>query len=141
MSTNIADRAAQVLREIDAALALAENATPGPWRNKHHQYTSEIFSDGWGPIAQMHSSPAPIQERNNTSDFIAASRTLLPASLRCLKTAIEGLLGQHGYLEQCFCGCTTANEAGDRDICSRCIALDQSEQSLTTLCDQWRAAK
>ena len=90
---NIQDRAALVLQQIDAALALAEKA----------KELETLFA------APEHAS------------FIAASRTLLPASLRCLKTAIEGLL------EIMACGILSAPATAQRQ--------------LTTLCDQWEAAR
>ena len=54
--------------------------------------------------------------RHNDATFIAGSRTLLPASLRCLKTAIEGLL---------------------EDV----IPYSWKAELLTTLCDQWEAGR
>ena len=115
MSTSITTRAAQVLREIDEALALAEKATPGPWHSQNPSYRVYVGNvKSSPPIAEMltHTS----HERDTDAAFIAASRTILPKSLRCLKTAIEGLLPACGY----WVGCAEA---------------------LTTLCDQWEAAK
>lgn len=75
---NITERAALVLQEIDAALAMTAN-----------------------------------------------SRTLLPTSLRCLKTAVEGLLYLSEYSEQADeCGC-----------------YKYAVEKLTTLCEQWEQMK
>ena len=73
------EKANQVLAEIDAALALAEKATAGPW----------ISEDEW--VGKGHSAIATTCHYAHDADaaFIAESRTLLPTSLRCLKTAIE----------------------------------------------------
>ena len=114
---NITDRAAQVLREIDAALALAEKATPGRWADRFnhesvfgtmHQVMTEERPGYFWAINGLGGDMSPAD-----AAFIATSHTLLPASLRCLKTAIEGTLamGDFGH--------------------SLCAAL----------CDQWEAAK
>ena len=60
MSTNITDRAAQVLREIDAALALAEKSTQGPWETGAASY--QIYANG-KHIAEMQSHTG---EHSNT---------------------------------------------------------------------------
>ena len=113
MSTPITDRAALVLQQIDAALALAEQATQGPW----------IAEDSW--VGKGNSAVATTCHYAHDADaaFIAASRTLMPASLRCLRTAIEGLL----------IGSDTRN--------GRDFATSACEDALTTLCDQWSAAQ
>ena len=129
----ITKRADLVLQQIDAALALAEKATPGPLRVVEGQSelgdTNEFES--WAQIettSHRESDPVlmeiwnPNDEEVDTLKMFAASRTLLPASLRCLKTAIEGLLkvlqhhGDGGY-------------------------KDDSNEHLTTLCDQWEASR
>lgn len=55
-----------------------------------------------------------VTQLSATCEVIATSRTLLPTSLRCLKTAIEGLLAMP--------------------------PLDIRFHALNTLCDQWEAA-
>jgi hypothetical protein len=69
--------------------------------------------------------------------YIAACAGNAEAGWKATIAAIEGFLGHHAYLSQCLCGCTTANEAGDRDICNRCIALDQLEQSIAAILAAW----
>ena len=118
MSTSITDRAAQVLQQIDAALALAEKATPGPWHSQNPSYRVYVGNvKSSPPIAEMltHTS----HERDTDATFIAASRTLLPASLRCLKTAIEGLL----------------------EIYDATDGYDTADVVLTALLNQWEATK
>ena len=109
----ITEQAAQVLQQIDAALALAEKATKGPWdagaEGDDMLYASAGGSD-WIALAEINRRDAA---------FIAASRTLLPASLRCLKTAIEGLL----------------------EIYDATDGYDTADVVLTALLDQWEAAQ
>lgn len=113
---NITERAAIVLQQIDAALATAETATPGPWYN----------AGGWTVLSELDSGtmicnmPNGMEKRIETVSFIAASRTLLPTSLRCLRTAINGLL-----------------KARDATVQLRAHA----DPLLTTLCDQWEAGQ
>jgi hypothetical protein len=105
---NITEQAAQVLQQIDAALALAEKANTGYVHRKEEPGAVYMGNDLQQQWIEIH-SVKPLDD----GAFIAASRTLLPASLRCLKTAIEGTLamGDFGH--------------------SLCAAL----------CDQWEAAK
>ena len=85
---NITEQAATVLQEIDAELAICEKATEG---SKEPCW--------WCPECLREVSPQMVRY-DETHDGCGASvelhestpRTLLPASLRCLKTAIEGLL-------------------------------------------------
>jgi len=51
-----------------------------------------------------------------------------------LRVALEA---QQNYLGVEKCTCTVGNEAGDCDICGRCIALDEVDKAL----EAWRAAK
>ena len=90
-----------MLREIDDALELAEKATPGPWTKAQpasenilqaHFTVSSPTDANYAPVAKCQSRTMLLTEASNNAAFIAASRTLLPASLRCLKTAIEGLV-------------------------------------------------
>lgn len=94
----IQQRAAQVLQQIDASLALAEKAKE---------------------LGTLYSAP-------EHASYIAASRMLLPASLRCLKTAIEGLM-RVAFLE---------TGEPDQSYVGR-VAAD----TLATLCDQWEAIR
>lgn len=120
MSTTITDRAALVLQQIDAALEMAEKATRGPW----------IAEDSW--VGKGNSAVATTCHYAHDADaaFIATSRTLLPTSLRCLKTAIEGLLKM---MEP------------NLHTCPNCIREFTETithlSDLTTLCDQWEASR
>ncbi len=122
--TSIQERAAEVLREIDAALELAEKATPGPWEARFSH--NSIF----GPINQVMQGDgngcflainACMSAPGDDPFFIAASRNGWPKTLRALKTAIEGLL------EILACGILSAPATAQRQ--------------LTTILDQWEAAK
>jgi hypothetical protein len=116
MSTPITDRAAQVLREIDAALALAEKATQGPW----------IAEDSW--VGKDNSAVATTCHYAHDADaaFIAASRTLLPASLQIIRDDIKAWLELRDSLK------VGRDDVTTWDFCNR---------RLTAICDQWRAAK
>ena len=116
----LTERTQKVLTEIDAALGLAEKATPGPWAKDW----GRVRGDQCETVCQVE-RPNDFMEEPWISDaaFIAASRTLLPASLRCLKTAIEGLSKQlNADYEDYY------DVAGQREL-------------LTTLCDQWEAGR
>jgi len=110
---NITERAKKVLTEIDAALEMAEKATAGPWY-KGGGINSAVFDSSGRDIV-------PDCDPDDAA-FIAASRTLLPTSLRCLKMAIGSLRAIH---------IAASNEADSE------FAL----KTLTTLCDQWEAAR
>lgn len=94
---NITEQAATVLQEIDAALAICEKATAGPWTlGKGVKTIREQGKAGpYGFVARTHLAgefcPRNDKEKNDNASFIAASRTICPTALRCLKTAIEGL--------------------------------------------------
>ena len=119
----ITEQAATVLQEIDEQLALADKATAGPWFQpqsaKHLIYTHPAGGDN---VLAMDDRLGAYED----AAFIATSRTLLPASLRCLKTAIEGLL-RVAFLE---------TGASDESYVGRVAAY-----ALTTLLDQWEATK
>ena len=136
---NIQERAAKVLQEIDAALELAEKATAGPWKASTVESVggASIYGDVKSPIQQNRRLVAsgtwtnqcdacpqivrPISEAecNANTAFIALSRTGWPTALRCLKTAIDGMLNSHAMLLK-----------HDWNACELTTVL-------TTLCDQW----
>ena len=127
-SINITERAAIVLQQIYAALSLAEKATPGPWRclddANNHWGMVEVHGPRVRVIGFTQATDVSFSQGITTRhdrDFIAASRTLLPASMRMLKTAIEGFLAIASY--------------------STGHAHFQADKSLTTLCDQWEETK
>ncbi len=118
------ERAAKVLQEIDAALALAEKATKGPWEATSKDAFGRDYEQ---PIRVMNENTAiathcgsSIFLRHQDAAFIALSRTGWPTALRCLKTAIEGMNVIQAGLEDGIA----------RDLCVR---------SLTTLCNQWES--
>ena len=118
----IQERAAKVLREIDADLVLAEKATPGPWAHKQGEYCSHWISreDNLSNIAEIPTSShytAPDVSQN--AAFIAASRTGWPTALRCLKTAIGAILD----------GVEVYGASSSWDL------------QLRRLCDQWDASR
>lgn len=129
MSTTIQERAALVLAEIAAALAVAEKQTRGPWVRDGY----DIKQRGGREVAYVgphHTAPRdyPLYcktEDERNGDGIAAARTLMPASLLCLKTAIEGLLEAKEW-----------NEQRDEDFMP-----SYAFTILTTLCDQWKEAQ
>lgn len=118
---NIQQRAVEVLQQIDVALALTEQATPGPWKS-----SPNYLIGGWwvqDKVAEAKECSVTDACYEGDATFIATSRTLLPASLRCLKTAIEGLLKIQYVVETSTEAWLVANNA------------------LTTLCDQWEARR
>lgn len=117
--TTITERAAIVLQQIDAALALAERASPGPWEVKESQ--------GWGKshvtnVGTLMRHSERIKNEENAS-FVAASRTLLPASLRALKTVIHT-----------FAAIVEADRL-------RGLIESAASDALTSICDQWESAQ
>lgn len=112
----ITEQAATVLQEIDEQLALADKATAGPWFQpqsaKHLIYTHPAGGDN---VLAMDDRIGAYED----AAFIAASRTLMPTSLRCLKTAIEGLL----------------------EIYDATDGYDTADVVLTALLNQWEATK
>lgn len=131
----IQDRAAKVLQEIDAALALAKKATPGPWKQGRYDFeTNRIYAAYAKQICDCPTNRAA--EFTDDSRFIATARTLLPASLRCLKTAIDGLLL-----------IVSDDKRAARELANH-FDVDDSmppeyapAKTLTTLCDQWEAGR
>ena len=112
----ITEQAATALQEIDEQLALADKATAGPWFQpqsaKHLIYTHPAGGDN---VLAMDDRIGAYED----AAFIAASRTLMPTSLRCLKTAIEGLL----------------------EIYDATDGYDTADVVLTALLNQWEATK
>ena len=104
---NLTERAATVLQEIDAALAICEKATVGPWSvNQHEQH------GGVRPIKRASICAQWANDKSETllvavvncdrqktieadAAFIASARTVCPTALRCLKTAIERQLKRY----------------------------------------------
>jgi len=132
---SLTDRCQLALAEIARRRAVIAKATDAPWQSDPEEgvYNASVrcgMSEPWTGdfVASV------LKESDAT--FIAASRNERDGELAGLATAIEGLSEQRNYLEQSMCGCVVANEAGDRDICGRCIAMDECEQRLITLCDQ-----
>ena len=123
---NITEQAATVLQEIDAELALADKATAGPWATKlsvgdYNVKVTNIWTNIVGKRIGAITHKNPDHESN--AAFIAAARTVCPKSLRCLKTAIEGLLYLSEYSEQSDeCGC-----------------YKYASEKLTTLINQWNS--
>jgi hypothetical protein len=118
MSAPITDRAAIVLQQIDAELALAEKATQGPWTTGYiMESESRVYDCDTNRLLDAHGRAS-----SANATFIATSRTFLPASLRCLKTAI-------GSLKAIYIA--ASNEA-DSEFAAK---------ALTALCDQWSAAQ
>lgn len=126
---NITDQAAKVLAEIDAALAIMESQTNGRWIRDGYN----IKQPSGRQIAYVgpHHTPPheyPLScrlEDERNGDGIAAARTVCPTALRCLKTAIEGLLYLSEYSEQSDeCGC-----------------YKYASEKLTTLINQWNENK
>jgi len=70
----------------------------------------------------------------------ADSRTLLPTSLRCLKTAIEGLLYSI-KMANSIIGITWGWDGDCGSIARAEDIRDSSTDRLTTLCDQWEAGR
>lgn len=118
----IQQRAALVLQQIDDALALAEKTTPGPWKN----YRNDDF-EGCRIATPEHRnlwhSCGDEALAIPAGEFIAASRTLLPASLRCLKAAIEVFL----------------NDKVWNELYKQYVRRHDSLTVLTTILDQWEA--
>jgi hypothetical protein len=110
---NITERAAIVLQQIDAALALVKDAET--WR--------VVANDDWTNVE----TPGRIvchEVSRHDATFIAASRT----SLRCLKTAIEGLLEIS----------ISSMSADENESCDHPI---EASAALAALCDQWEESK
>ena len=118
---NITEHAALVLQQIDAALALAEKATPGPWWDgidvEHGTYPDVFHFDA----KKREHVTKPKYVRDAT--FIATSRTLLPASLEIIRDDIKSLLQ-----------ITDTNCHGDG---LGCLNVAVAERRLIALCDQW----
>ena len=139
---NLTDRAAQVLQEIDAALAICEKATVGPWRaiagDSYCAYPTVIKDKGphfiLFDVNDVEKETAEADTRFPGMDidaaFIAASRTVCPTALRMLKTAIEGLL-ENLYIPQ-------VDASNEYFECCESYA-DDEKQRLTALITQWNS--
>lgn len=94
---------------------------------------AEKERDEWrsrvGVVAEMvDSSAADELDMQSSNQELQSRLTASEAREAELRRALEE---QRNYLEQSFCGCTVANEAGERDICGRCIALDEADKALS----------
>lgn len=115
---NITDRAARVLQEIDAELALADKATPGPWTNdgtRHlwHKWSKEKAAADPNGYEGEHITLGRFNEGDFS--FITASRTGYPLALQCLRDALNSILR----------GCGGLIDYG----------------TLTDICDRWEAGR
>ena len=137
MTMTTTERAALVLQQIDAALALAEKATPGPWRvtgcDKHtNKDTAYIKVRGTRLGAKWQIADVRFIEAENFTEqkeaqqlaaFIAAARTLLPVSLEIIRDDIKTWLEIMQVVG-------TSTEAWHK-----------ANNRLTALCDQWEAGR
>lgn len=95
--------------DIEAAIALAERATPGPWRNTwgdepHPDFgeTCSVEAVGRSGIERLVVGSIwwdgpHVACRENDSEFIAAARTLVPqlcAELKAARAEVERLKGE-----------------------------------------------
>ena len=132
---NITERAATVLQEIDEQLALADKATAGPW---HHRADCRVHDVNGRQVAKTVSPDFSNQQDLQTAAFIASARTVCPTALRCLKTAIEGLLQTRksaAAIKKIHWG-----SDGDCGADGRaCDIYDFSTDALTTLINQWNS--
>lgn len=122
---NITKRAARVLQEIDAALEMTEKSPPGPWT--HGQTCAGVNAVCLFQI-RGNSESYTLTNSKNDAAFIAASRTGWPTALRCLKTAIEGLLE---VITATAGNSAWAPSKGQRQACD----------ALAILCEQWEASR
>lgn len=93
---SLTDQAAQVLAEIDAALAICEKATAGPWEAGAESGMAFLSArdrciPGISDIG-LYADDTTTSEGLRNLGFIASARTVCPKSLRMNKTAIEGFL-------------------------------------------------
>ena len=139
MSTPITDRAAIVLQQIDAALALAEKATPGPWTAQPADSPQIMSPKNEHCVSTTYGCYATKEDKANNATFIAASRTLLPASLRCLKTAIEGLIEADEWIAAAQDDALSAEAYGRAERYRE--ASEDCAARLKSILDTWRAAQ
>ena len=90
---NITDRAALVLQQIDAALALAEKATPGPWDSKEYAShpASWIYDGKSRHVAVTQGTGFDKFQDADNARHIANSRTFSPNAARAVLSAIDAL--------------------------------------------------
>jgi hypothetical protein len=122
MSTT--DRAAIVLQQIDAALALAEKATPGPW-DASDGVVGCNTTNGYYMVTCDSQKTSHAQDIANAA-CIAASRTLMPASLQIIRDDIKAWLELRDSLK-----------VGRDDV----TTWDFCQRRLTAICDTWRATQ
>lgn len=123
----IQEQAATVLQEIDAALALADKATAGPWEHYHEEMPpSMLCTLSFETVRVKGGNNLLRQNKASDAAFIAAARTVCPTALRCLKTAIEGLL-------------RIAESETSADPYEACNHPSDANETLTTLINQWNS--
>ena len=133
---NLTEQAAIVLAELDAELAICEKAAVGPWYY-WDQKGNDLISTG-KVEGTLICGLAGFQSKKPEFRFIASARTVCPTALRCLKTAIEGLLQTRksaAAIKKIHWG-----DDGDCGADGRaCDIYDFSTDALTTLINQWNS--
>jgi len=75
---------------IKRARELAEKATPGPWDNRCREFSnSERPRHVWAEYGWIASIYSPLDSSVPDAEFIAESRTLVPALADALEKALE----------------------------------------------------
>lgn len=130
---NITEQATQVLAEIDAALAICEKATAGPWDWAVEGNVLRPYADLISPtrtiLAPRHDGNFGSELRSLPQDrnFIAHSRTVCPKSLEIIRDDINAWLA-----------ITDTNCDNDGMICRN---VEIAEKRLTALIAQWNSNK
>jgi hypothetical protein len=114
------ERIAAVEAEIREFLAIAENATPGPWEFVDSLSNQTVQGKG-RPVCAL----ATMSSRDDDFIFIARSRNISPVMAECL-------LGQISAMNELN---RNAIEPGELWITRFC------QRKLTSICDQWEKAK
>lgn len=124
---NITEQAAQVLAEIEEQLAICEKATDGPWSRANGTQV-RLGKPHYITVAECNSQGCTSIIPYDNAAFISSARTVCPKSLRCLKTAIEGLLQ------------ITESETS-ADPYEACNHPSDASEMLTALIAQWNENK
>jgi len=122
---NITERAAKVLQQIDAALAMVDKATPGPWNVENlTPARHDVVKPSGGKITSIFRANDGCHEYRGAAlpdaAFIAASRTILPTSLEIIQDDIKAWLELLPLAE---------------------FVNHIPEQRLTAICDKWEAGR